>query len=525
MFFLTAVAKKEPKKGDVHWMNSYTIGVDFGGGAAKATLLREDGTVVTTSQREYPTYYPENGWAEHDPDGHYDALCYCIRTLFEKSGVAPDAVSALAISAGSQQAVYLDENDRPVRRAIYWSDNRGAAYAQDLWQNHRDLVYSQCFNVAAPSRTLTHMMWIRDHEPENYKRIKKILFMKDYIRYRLTGDFVTDFIDAMGSLMMDVPNRRWSEELCAFAGLSPSILPKIINPEDIIGPLTPQAIADTGLSPRTKVVTGSTDTVLEVYANGAISQGDATIKLATAGRICVITDRHLDDPMLINYLHLVPGLWYPGAGTKSCASSFRWYRDTLSAGEMMQAEKDGRDAYDLMDEMAAAIPPGSDDLYFHPYLQGENTPYYDSDLRASFIGARLFHTKAHFTRAVLEGVGYSMKDSLDRVVSTGATVKQANILGGGAKSPLWRQIIADMLGVELVMTKNSDSSLGAAMLAGVGIGMFSSYESSVKTCVKHDPTVHVVPNPETAGIYAEKFKIYREIHDAMAPVYKKISRP
>lgn len=150
------------------------------------------------------------------------------------------------------------------------------AYAQDLWQNHRDLVYSQCFNVAAPSRTLTHMMWIRDHEPENYKRIKKILFMKDYIRYRLTGDFVTDFIDAMGSLMMDVPNRRWSEELCAFAGLSPSILPKIINPEDIIGPLTPQAIADTGLSPRTKVVTGSTDTVLEVYANGAISQGDAS---------------------------------------------------------------------------------------------------------------------------------------------------------------------------------------------------------------------------------------------------------
>lgn len=503
---------------------NYTIGVDFGGGAAKATLLREDGSVIATAQREYPTYYPANGWAEHDPEGHYEALCYCIRTVFQTSGVDPEEVSALAISAGSQQAVYLDEQDKPIRRAIYWSDNRGTVYADNLWTNYRDLVYSQCHNVAAPSRTLTHMMWMRDNEPENFKRVKKILFMKDYIRYRLTGDFVTDFIDAMGSLMMDVPNRRWSKELCDLAGLDISVLPKIIDPADIISPLTAQAVADTGLSSRTKVVTGSTDTVLEVYANGAIHQGDATVKLATAGRICVITEGPLNDPMLINYLHLVPGLWYPGAGTKSCASSLRWYRDVLCAGEICQAEQDGRDAYEVIDDMAAAIPPGCDNLYFHPYLQGENTPYYDSNLCASFIGARLFHTKAHFSRAVLEGVGYSMKDSLDRVVSMGGSITQANILGGGATSPLWRQIIADMLGVELVMTKNSDSSLGAAMLAGVGIGMFSSYEDSVKTCVKYDPSVLVVPNPETAEIYKEKFKIYKELHDALAPVYAKISK-
>jgi xylulokinase len=500
----------------------YTIGVDFGGGAAKATLLREDGEVIAAEQKEYPLYYPQNGWAEHDPHGHYEVLCQNIRALFEKSGVNPHEIAALAVSAASQQAVCLDEKDRPVRRAIYWSDNRGAKHADWLWQNHRDLVYRQCHNVAAPSRTLTHMMWMREREPENFKKVKKILFMKDYIRYRLTGDFVTDFIDAMGSLFMDVPNMRWSKELCAFAELADDMLPQIINPDDVVGPLTPQAVKDTGLSPKTKVVAGSTDTVLEVYANGAIARGNATVKLASAGRICVITDHHIGDPMIINYLHLVPGLWYPGSGTKTCAASFRWYRDVLCNGERLEADRQGGDAYRILDRMAGKIAPGSDDLYFHPYLQGENTPYYDANLCASFTGARAFHTKAHFTRALLEGVGYSMRDSYNQLLGAGVNIKKAAVIGGGAKSPLWRQILSDMLGLEFFMTLNSDSSLGAAMLAGVGVGMFGSYEESVRKCVKYDESVHVLPNPESAAIYAKGFEIYKEIHDAMKPVYAKM---
>jgi xylulokinase len=237
----------------------------------------------------------------------------------------------------------------------------------------------------------------------------------------------------MGSLFMDVPNMRWSKELCAFGGLTENMLPKIVKPDDVIGPLTPQAIKDTGLSLKTKVVTGSTDTVLEVYANGAVEKGNSTVKLATAGRICVITDHYINNPMIINYLHLVPGLWYPGSGTKSCAASFRWYRDVLCQKEMEEAEKVGMDAYRLLDKAAEEIEPGSGNLFYHPYLQGENTPYYDANLCASFTGVRTFHSKAHFTRALLEGVAYSMRDSLDELERMGVSIERANVIGGGGE--------------------------------------------------------------------------------------------
>jgi xylulokinase len=223
--------------------------------------------------------------------------------------------------------------------------------------------------------------------------------------------------------------------------------------------------------------------------------------------------------MIINYLHLVPGLWYPGSGTKSCAASFRWYRDVFCQKEMEEAEKRGVDTYRLLDEAAERIEPGSGNLFFHPYLQGENTPYYDANLCASFTGVRTFHGKAHFSRALLEGVAYSMRDSMNELKRMGVSIEKANIIGGGSKSPLWRQILSDMLGLEFAMTRNSDSSLGAAMLAGVGIKMFDSYHDSVRRCVKYNEKVHVVPNKEVADIYNEKFKLYKEIHDVMAPVY------
>ena len=296
------------------------------------------------------------------------------------------------------------------------------------------------------------------------------------------------------------------------------MLPTIKAPTDPAGKISAAMQSLTGLCSATQVFVGSTDTVMEVYANGAIRPGQMTVKLATAGRICPITRKNIPNPLLVNYKHVVPGLWYPGTGTKSCAASLKWYKDVFGAYEVFQAKKTNTKVYNLICNEASKIPAGCDGLFFHPYLQGELTPYFDSDLRGSFTGMASYHTKAHFNRAVLEGVGYSLKDCYEVLKKEKLDIEQAIIIGGGASSPLWRQIISDMLGIEMVKTRNADSSLGSAMLAGVASGAFASFEESVKCCVHIEDKV--VPDPLNQNIYECEFVKYKKIHDVLAEVYR-----
>ena len=351
-------------------------------------------------------------------------------------------------------------------------------------------------------------MWLCKHEPETIQKTRKVLAVKDYVRYRLTGDFVTDDIEAMGFLLLDANKNEWSERLCDMAGLKTSHMPPIVRPDQKLSPIRKEALEETGLCADTIVIAGTTDTVMEVYAAGANSLGQATVKLATAGRICSITDHAVVDPCLVTYRHVIDGLWYPGTATKSCAASNRWYRDTFggSFGEMSEA--------------AAEVPRGCEGLFFHPYLQGEITPYLDDKLRASFVGAAGFHTKAHFNRAVLEGVAYSMKDCLSTLEELGIAPTEAVAIGGGAKSELWRQILADMLNMPLTTVENVDSSLGSAMMAGVAVGVFESHEVAVKRCVRVTGVTH--PDPEGAAFYEEQFKLYKQIQQALAPIYHQL---
>lgn len=492
----------------------YLIGADFGGSSTKASIIACSGEFIASSMREYPTLYPNNGWVEQNPEDSWNAFVDNIHALLEKTGVNPEDVEAIAFSAASQTGVYLDEADNVVRPSIYWTDKRSLDQVAWLKEYYGSYITETCHNPPALSRTLVHLMWIRDNEPENFQKIRKVMFVKDYIRYRLTGDYVTDYVDAMGSLLMDVPNNCWSDPLCNIVGMKSWDLPEILNPTDVIGPIKPEIAKLTGLSPSTKVVVGSTDTVLEVYANGAVSVGDMTIKLATAGRICPVTDYCIPHPRLVNYKHVVPGLWYPGTGMMSCAASYRWYRDVLSRGEMEEAQRMGVDTYELLDEAAAAIPIGSDRLVFHPYLQGE---YGDPSLCASFTGICSFHSKGHFSRALLEGVAYGMREHFEVIRSLGVDVHTPVIIGGGAKSPLWRQIMADVLNIRLSYNENSDSSLGAAMLAGVATGQFASFEESAQKCVRVKG--YTYPIPENVKKYDEGFRYYKAIAEAMKSVY------
>lgn len=490
----------------------YLLGCDFGGGASKATLLGEDGRIISEASEEYATSYPRPGWAEQDPEDSLRAFLSNLKRVTAKSGVRPDQITAIALDGATHTAVLLDESDRVIRPCIYWTDQRAVMEAREL-ERHSGEIARLTLNCPGALWTLPQLMWLKQNEPENFRRIRKLMSVKDYVRYRLNGDYVTDSIEACGFMLMDVRNRKWSETLCELAGLDRNLLPEIVEPDTVLSSVCRNAAGRYGLSADTKVIAGATDTAMEVYASGAVRAGQATVKLATAGRICAVTKEPMVGRNLVCYPHVIKGLWYPGTATKSCAASFRWYRDVF--GEYEKEHTD--DAFQSMADAAADIPPGADGLYFHPYLQGELTPYQDERLKGSFVGMRSSHTKAHFNRAVLEGIAYSLKDCMKTFREEGADIKEAFIIGGGARGKLWRQIVSDMLGIPLLKSERDDSSFGSAMLAGAAAGVFESKEEAVSRCT--GAAERIYPEEERRRIYEQGFSDYKRIHDALAEVY------
>lgn len=485
----------------------YLLGIDFGGGSSKAALIDTVGRLVAEHTAAYPTRYPYPGWCEQAPEDWDRALCENVRGLLKKSGIGAADILAMAVDSATHTWVMCDADFTPIRPAIHWTDSRSRRQTQELKAAYGDLIFKKCFHKPDTIWTLPQMLWVKENEPEKFQRMRYLFFEKDYIRYGLTGTYCTDFIEAQGSMLFDCNTNQWSEELLKVAGITKEMLPPVGKPTDLIGKVTPQAARRTGLAEGTPVICGTTDTVMEIFASGAVHPGDVTVKLATAGRICVITDRPYPNQHLVNYAHVTEGLWYPGTATKAAAGSYRWYRDTFGGD------------YPELNEGAERVPVGCEGLRYHPYLNGELTPYADPGLCGSFIGIRAIHTKAHFTRSVLEGVSLSLLHSKKTLEGLGIPLSgQAAIIGGGAKSSLWRQITADCLGIELVKTVNSDSSLGSAMLAGVATGVFATCHDAVKACIMAESST--VPIAENTEEYAKIFEEYTAVHDALAPIYQ-----
>lgn len=485
---------------------NYLLGIDFGGGASKATLLSADGKVCAESTTEYPTYYPKSGYAEQNPQDWVKATCENISSVLKISGVSAKDISAIALDAATHTAVITDEKFNVIRPAIYWTDTRSTEEVQFLKDNYSDIIEKQVLHKPDTIWSLPELLWIKKNEPQNWARVKKIMFAKDYVRHCLTGDYVTDYIEAEGSMMFDINTMSWSSELCGILDIDIAIMPKVVKPADIVGHITQDAAELTGLCEGTPVICGTTDTVMEVFASGAISKGQMTIKLATAGRICVITGKPYPNVNLINYSHITDGLFYPGTATKSCAASYRWFRDTFGGD------------YKELDDAAKDIPIGSEGLVFHPYLNGELTPYANPKLCADFTGLRAYHTKAHFVRAVLEGVAMSMLDCKTALDALGIEHNEsAVIIGGGGKSPLWRQMLSDSLGIRLVQMKYADSSFGSAMLAGVAIGIFENAEQAIQIC--NEQISETLPNEDNTEKYGKLFKRYKAIQKALESIY------
>ncbi len=487
----------------------YLLGVDFGGGASKATLLSEKGDIVATHTEEYETFYEKPGYAEQNPNDWVDAMCLDVQGVLQKSGIHAEDILAVSLDAATHTAVLMDENFSPLRPAIYWTDTRSTAEVAYLKENYGKTIEKQAMHQAGTIWSLPEILWVKNNEPDIWARTQKILFAKDYVRHFLTGDYVTDFIEAEGSMLFDVNTMDWSDELLGILDFPKEKMPKIVKPADVVGVVSEEASVKCGLTPGTKVLCGTTDTVMEVFASGAVETGDMTLKLATAGRICVVTDKPYPDKNLINYSHIADGLFYPGTATKACASSYRWYRDTFGGD------------YEALDSGAEKVPIGCEGLTFHPYLNGELTPYQNPNLCADFVGARASHTKAHFTRAVLEGVAMSMLDCKQTLESFHIPHSDsAVIIGGGGKSPLWRQMVSDALNLRLVGMKYCDSSFGSAMLAGVAVGVFRDLKHALAVC--NEVVSETKPIAENTEKYGKVFKRYKAIQKALEPIYNEM---
>lgn len=475
----------------------YVLGVDFGGGASKATLLNKKGQVVATATAEYPTFYSENGKAEQYPLDWYAAACKNIRAVLQN--INPAEVKCICFDAATHTAVLMDEDGVPVCNSVYWTDTRSVKEKAYLQENFGEEIFEKCKHKVDTIWTLPEILFVKNNFPDIYKKVRKVTFAKDYVRGLFTGDFVTDYIEAQGSMLFDFDKCIWDERLLAIVGLTVENMPKIVSPLEQVGTVNAKASSDTGLAVGTPVICGSTDTVMELFAVGGVKKGDMTLKLATAGRICVVSDEYVADENVINYSHMIRGLYYPGSATKSCAASLRWFRDTF----------DG--SFEEFSEMAKKVSVGSDGLIFHPYLTGELTPHANPFLRGSFVGVSAGHTKAHFVRAVMEGVAMSLLDGMSYLKEKGFnTGDSAYIIGGGAKSEVWKQIVADCLSLTLVETKINDSSFGSAMCAGISAGFFKDFNDAIGVCQK------IVSKTEPIKENTEKYKkIYNK--------YKKIS--
>lgn len=474
------------------------LGVDLGAGSLKATLITPDGTPAGEGSHPVPTHQPEPGWSEQDPADWWTAMRAAVRAALAAAGEGAAArIAGIALSAGAHTQVLEDAEGRVIRRAILWNDQRSGAETRELRERADTRILEIGANRANPTWTLPQMLWLRRREPENFARVRRMSLAKDWLRARLTGTWETDTIDALGTLMLDAASARWSEELCGLIGWPMDTLPPIVAPTALVGRVTAEAAAETGLAPGTPVVCGSSDTAVETFGAGMAAEGLGVLKLATAATVSVLSRRARPDFELINYYHVVPEHWYVITGTNSCASAHRWLRDTFFAAE----------GFAGMEAQAASVSAGSEGLIFHPYLNGERSPHWDPLLRGSFVGLSFRHGSGHFARALYEGIAYSLRDCAEVFRARGLGFAQARLTGGGARSATWRQILADTLGVPVELPAVADASFGAALVAGLGVGIYADTQAALRQAVRvvarHEPI------PANVAMYEEGFGLYR----------------
>jgi xylulokinase len=488
------------------------LGIDIGAGSLKTTVVDDRGVERGSATRDFPTHVPHPGWSEQDPEDWWRALCDTVPRALAQAGLPADSVKAVSFSAGAHSPVLTDADGRLLRPAILWNDQRSGAEARELQAAHGARILELALNRPVPTWTMPQLMWLVRHEPDVAAATRHVYVAKDWLRMRLCGAWHTDVTDAVGTLLWDHGAGRWSRELCDMIGWDVATLPPVVQPTDRVGAVTEAASRACGLPVGTPVVCGTSDTSAESYGAGSDRAGAGVVKLATAGTISIVGDAPRVHPTLINYPFAIPGLWYTITGTNGCASAHRWLRDRF----FLREGESGAAVFSQMDAMAAEVSVGSDGLLFHPYLQGERAPYWDPLLRADFVGMTMSHGRGHFVRALYEGIAFSLRDVLGEFRAQGLDMTEARIVGGGARSALWRQIVADVLGVRIVLPAVTDASFGAALLAGVAAGFFEDERAAAR----HGQGTRAVHEPDPAAVarYTELFGLYKDAQAGLAAI-------
>lgn len=502
----------------------YFIGIDIGTSSTKSLLIDGHGNILAEASTSYDVLTPKPLWTEQNPDDWWKATVKTVRAVVKQARVKADSVKAIGLSGQMHGSVFLDKKCNVIRPALLWNDQRTAAQCEEITNRAggREELIRMVANPALTGFTAPKILWLRAHEPKNFARLAHVLLPKDEIRRRLTGEFATDVSDASGMLLLNVVQRTWSTELLGKLELDPQLLAPVYESEEITGSLLPAVAKQLGLSTECQVVAGAGDCAAGAVGNGIVRKGLLTASLGTSGVMFI----HSDEPQydaagrLHTFCHAVRGKWHMMGVTLSAAGSLQWFMENVC--KELRAKR-GLDPYQVLNAEAEKVEAGSNGLLFLPYLAGERTPHADPNARGAFVGLTTSHERGHMARAVMEGVAMSLRESLEIIKQLGVPVREMRVSGGGAKSALWKQIIADVMNQSAcTMSAEQGPAFGVALLAATGCGEFKNIEEACKATI--ETTAKTTPQRANVKIYQRSFNIYRSLYGSLKEAFKEIAR-
>jgi xylulokinase len=493
------------------------LGIDVGTGGTRAVLIDARGQVISAATAEHqPMSSPRIGWAEQSPEDWWRAACQAIKQCLARgSATAAQEISAIGLTGQMHGLVLLDAQNQVVRPAIIWCDQRTDEECREITRlTGAERLIELTANPALTGFTLPKIWWVRKHEPEKWARVRSLMLPKDYIRFRLTGARAIDVADASGTLMFDVVHRRWSQPMLEISKLDKGLLPKVFESPEITGYVNEEGARLAGLRAGIPVVAGAGDQAAGAVGMGIATPGAVSATIGTSGVVFAATSKPVLEPKgrIHTFCHAIPNRWHVMGVTQGAGLSLRWFRDQFGAGT-----DDGQDPYQRLAEEAAKTPPGADGLFWTPYLMGERTPHLDPNARGALVGITAQHTRAHVIRAIMEGVAFSLRDTLTLFREIGVPIESIRLGGGGARSALWQQIQADIYGmpVELIEAEEG-GAYGAALLAGVGCGNWPSVEAACESAVR--VAKRVEPNPTAAALMDLQYAEYRKLYPVLRSI-------